>query len=125
MKKLILSLVAMMTSASLIALATGPTTIPVQPNPNKPNPPIGSTTPLSLEKVDIEATYFMGMFTFVFNEDLGNCDIEVTNIDTGEVWYASCVGISSTIVYTSGSEGQYYIYIDTDSGAYTGEYNNY
>ena len=127
MKKLILSLVAMMMSMSLLALSTGPSTIPIKPNPNpnKPNPPIGSTTPLSLEKVDIEATYFMGMFTFVFNEDLGNCDIEVANIDTGEVWYTSFAGVGSTVVYTSGSEGQYYIYIDTDSGAYTGEYNNY
>lgn len=127
MKKLILSLVAMMMSMSLLALSTGPSTIPIKPNPNpnKPNQPNGSTTPLSLVRTDIEATCSMGAITFVFNEDLGNCDIEVANIDTGEVWYASCVGISSTIVYTSGSEGQYYIYIDTDSGAYTGEYNNY
>ena len=91
----------------------------------KPTKPIGGVRPLNIYEPDIEATYSMGAITFVFNEDLGNCDIEVTNIDTGEVWYASCVGISSTIVYTSGSEGQYYIYIDTDSGAYTGEYTNY
>ena len=101
---------------------------PTNPNEDivlRPNIPKNPTQrPLSIV-TDIEATYSMGAITLVFNEDLGNCDIEVTNIDTGEVWYASCVGISSTIVYTSGSEGQYHIYIDTDCGAYSGEFVNY
>lgn len=101
---------------------------PTNPNEDivlRPHIPTNPTQqPLSIV-TDIEATYSMGAITFVFNEDLGNCDIEVTNIDTGEVWYASFAGVGSTVVFTSGNNGQYYIYIDTDSGAYTGEYTNY
>lgn len=89
-----------------------------------PQPPTSTTTPLSLNRADIEATYFMGAITFVFNEDLGNCDIEVFNINTGEVWNVSHSGIGSAIVYTSDSHGTYYIYIDTDCGGYSGEYTN-
>ena len=123
MKQLILLL--FMLAASILGFANNPQNnggnIIITPT----TPPTSGTPNRNIVSPDIEATYSMGAITFVFNEDLGNCDIEVTNIDTGEVWYTSFAGVGSTIVYTSGSEGQYYIYIDTDSGAYTGEYNNY
>ena len=122
MRTLLLSIFALIVAIPLIAQKPQPDIIPIQPPTPKPTT---GTTPLSLIVSDIEATYSMGAITFVFNEDLGNCDIEVTNIDTGEVWYASFAGVGSTVVFTSGSEGQYYLYIDTDSGAYTGEYTNY
>ena len=122
MKKLLLTVLALFVSMSLFALNLEPGYIPI--NPNKPKPPKGDTTPLSLNRADIEATYFMGAITFVFNEDLGDCDIEVFNINTGEVWNASHSGVGSAIVYTSDSHGTYYIYVDTDRGAYSGEYTN-
>lgn len=124
MKKLLLIAWALFISMSLFALNLEPEYIPIIPNPDKPNPPKGDTTPLSLNRADIEATYFMGAITFVFNEDLGDCDIEVLNINTGEVWNASHSGVGSAIVYTSDSHGTYYIYIDTDCGGYSGEYTN-
>ena len=123
MKQLILLL--FMLAASILGFANNPQNnggnIIITPT----TPPTSGTPNRNIVSPDIEATYSMGAITFVFNEDLGNCDIEVTNIDTGEVWYASCVDISSTLVYTSGSEGQYHIYIDTDCGAYSGEFVNY
>ena len=88
----------------------------------KPTKPIGGVRPRTITDSDIEATYFMEAITFVFNTDLGNCIIDVININTGDTWSASCDGIGSTSIYTSGDEGNYMIYIDTENGAYTGEF---
>ena len=123
MKRVFLILTLFVSVVNL-CLADGPkkpTEIIIKPGQPSYN---DDTRPLSLNRADIEATYFMGAITFVFNEDLGDCDIEVFNINTGEVWNASHSGIGSTIVYTSDSHGTYYIYVDTDRGAYSGEYTN-
>ena len=124
MKQYLLSLGFMMFAVASLALNNQPNSIPIRPNPDitKPIPPKDDVTPLTLDYPDIEATYFMDAITFVFNADLGNCIIDVININTGDTWSASCDGIGSTSIYTSGDEGNYMIYIDTENGAYTGEF---
>ena len=121
MKKIFIVLVAMFITFPVIA--DNPTNKPadIVILPQKPKIPSSTTRPLSVAP-DIEATYFMDAITFVFNTDLGNCIIDVININTGDTWSASCDGIGSTSIYTSGDEGNYMIYIDTENGAYTGEF---
>ena len=121
MKKIFIVLVAMFITFPVIA--DNPTNKPadIVILPQKPKIPSSTTRPLSVAP-DIEATYFMEAITFVFNADLGNCIIDVININTGDTWSASCDGIGSTSIYTSGDEGNYMIYIDTENGAYTGEF---
>lgn len=88
------------------------------------NPPIGtpSNKPRSLVEQDIEATYCDGILTVVFNENLGDSNITVTNISSGEVWSDSISGYGIATLFLSGDEGYYYIAIDTEEGQYTGEY---
>lgn len=88
------------------------------------NPPIGtpSNKPRSLVEQDIEASYCAGVLTVVFNENLGDSNITVTNISSGEVWSDSISGYGIATLFLSGDEGYYYIAIDTEEGQYTGEY---
>lgn len=88
--------------------------------PTKPKP---SIRPLSLEQPNIEAYYNGVGLTLVFNRDLGDADIVVTNLTTGEMWSDSISGICSTTILLSGDEGYYHIAIYTDSGDYIGEFN--
>ena len=114
----------------LILLAVATNALCYADNPSGQNPPkdiiidpiIPTTRPLSFVAPDIEATYFMDAITFVFNADLGNCIIDVININTGDTWSTSCDSIGSTSLYLSGDSGNYMIYIDTENGAYTGEF---
>ena len=88
------------------------------------NPPIGtpSNKPRSLVEQDIEASYCAGVLTVVFNENLGDSNITVTNISSGEVWSDSISGYGIATLFLSGDEGYYYISIETDNGQYTGEF---
>lgn len=89
---------------------------PKQPSHNS------NTRPLSIVEPDIEASYYMGAITFVFNEDLGDCNIEVLNIATGDMWSASHSGAGATVLYTSEQSGTYLIFVDSDRGTYGGEF---
>ena len=71
---------------------------------------------------DFEATYNEDLLSIVFNNDLGNADITVTNTMTGEMWMDSVNGIGVSSIYLSDSAGYYTIYIITDSGDYVGEF---
>lgn len=109
-------------SVSFAALADNPTTPPPPKGDPVPIRPITTIPrPLSLN-VDIEATYVDGTLTFVFNVDLGNADIVVTNTTTGESWYDGVNGVGSTVITLSGDEGCYEIYIYTDCGDYSGTF---
>ena len=77
--------------------------------------------PLSLRS-DIEASYFNGALTVVFNADLGDADIVVTNLTTGDMWSNSVSGVGATTLLLSGEEGYYEILIYTDCGEYSGEF---
>ena len=90
--------------------------LPIVPEPINPKP-----KPLSLLQ-DIEATYLDAEIFFVFNVDLGNADIVVTNTTTGESWYDGVNGVGSTVITLSGDEGCYIINVYTDSGEYYGEF---
>lgn len=94
--------------------------IPLKPY-LKPIPPVNKPIPLSLVQ-NIEANYYAGMLTMVFNVDLGNADITVVNTSTGEMWMDSVSGVGATSIYTSGNAGYYTIYIITDCGEYTGAF---
>ncbi|MBR2367351.1 MAG: hypothetical protein IKA81_01910 [Alistipes sp.] len=122
MKRIFIVLVAMFITFPVIA--DNPTNKPadIVILPQKPKIPSSTTRPLSFVAPDIEATYYMEAITFVFNADLGNCIIDVININTGDTRSASYDGIGSTSLYLSGDSGNYMIYIDTENGAYTGEF---
>lgn len=120
MKKLITLLCAILIASMAIADKPKPpqtgTPIPINPKPLNPNP-----QPLSLRS-DIEANYFNGALTVVFNADLGDSDIVVSNLTTGEMWSDSVSGVGATTLLLSGEEGYYEILIYTDCGEYTGEF---
>ena len=120
MRKLIILLSAILIAS--VAIADNPkppqtgTPIPINPIPINPKP-----KPLSLRS-DIEASYFNGALTVVFNADLGDADIVVSNLATGEMWSDSVSGVGATTLLLSGDEGYYEILIYTDCGEYTGEF---
>ena len=120
MKKLITLLSAILIAS--VAIADNPkppqtgTPIPINPDPLNPKP-----QPLSLRS-DIEASYFNGALTVVFNADLGDADIVVSNLATGEMWSDSVSGVGATTLLLSGEEGYYEILIYTDCGEYSGEF---
>lgn len=87
---------------------------------SKTQPPI---KPLSIVQPDIEAYYGNEMLTFIFNRELGDADIVVTNLTTGDVWRGSATGICSTTILLSGDEGYYQIVIYTDNEDYFGEFS--
>ena len=89
--------------------------IPVPPTP--PN----NGKPRSIVDSDIEATYYAGVLTLIFNNDLGNADIVVCNHDTGDVWSGSINGMGIESLLLSGDDGYYTITIYTDYGEYCGE----
>lgn len=98
--------------------STPPINIPIRGSePGKTAHP----RPLSLRS-DIEASYFNGALTVVFNADLGDADIVVSNLATGEMWSDSVSGVGATSLLLSGEEGYYEILIYTDCGEYTGEF---
>lgn len=120
MRKLIILLSAILIASVAIADNPKPTIplgpIPINPKPLNPNP-----KPLSLLS-DIEANYFNGALTIVFNADLGDADIVVSNLTTGDMWSESVSGVGAATLLLSGDEGYYEILIYTDCGEYTGEF---
>ncbi|MBR4854206.1 MAG: DUF3244 domain-containing protein [Alistipes sp.] len=89
-------------------------------NPGKS--PIPTIKPKTIVYEEIEAHYSSMVLSFVFNADLGNAHIVVTNTTTGESWYDSVNGVGVTSIMLSGDEGYYEIYIYTDRGDYNGEF---
>lgn len=120
MRKLIILLSAILIAS--VAIADNPkppqtgTPIPINPIPINPLP-----KPLSLLS-DIEANYFNGALTIVFNADLGDADIVVSNLTTGDMWCESVSGVGAATLLLSGDEGYYEILIYTDCGDYSGEF---
>ena len=120
MRKLIILLSAILIAS--VAIADNPKqTIPIDPIPINPDPLNPNPKPLSLRS-DIEASYFNGALTVVFNADLGDADIVVSNLATGEMWSDSVSGVGATTLLLSGDEGYYEILIYTDCGNYSGEF---
>ena len=120
MKKLITLLCAILIASVAIADKPKPpqtgTPIPINPTPINPKPQPKSYL------ADIEASYFNGALTVVFNADLGDADIVVSNLTTGEMWSDSVSGVGATTLLLSGEDGYYEILIYTDCGEYSGEF---
>lgn len=127
MKKIILILGVMLifsmsgfyASASTTEPVIDSITVEIKPSPSK-NP---SVKPRSIVDNDIEATYYAGVLTFLFNVDLGNATIVVCNLNTGEEWSGSTDGMGVETIVMSGDEGYYTITIYTDYGEYSGEFS--
>ena len=120
MKKLIILLSAILIASVAIADNPKPTN-PIDPIPINPIPINPIPQPLSLLS-DIEASYFNGALTIVFNADLGDADIVVSNLTTGDIWSESVSGVGAATLLLSGDEGYYEILIYTDCGEYSGEF---
>lgn len=116
----------------VIALAIDGNAMVIADNPTNTQPPIDipiqgneseTSTPWPLSLIaDIEASYYNGALTVVFNADLGNADIVVSNLTTGDTWSDSVTGVGSATLLLSGDEGYYEILIYTDGGDYSGEF---
>ncbi len=79
--------------------------------------------PRSITESDIEAYYSNEVLTLIFNKDLGDADIVVTNLATGDIWNGSVSGVCTTTIILSGEEGYYQISIRTDNEDYIGEFS--
>ena len=123
MKKAFLLLsFAFLSQTSADAQAILPTTYPglvveISPIPSRP-----VIKPRSITESDIEAYYNNEALTLVFNQDLGDADIVVTNLATGDVWNDSVSGVCTTSIILSGDEGYYQVVIYTDNEEYAGEF---
>lgn len=125
MKKvfLLLLIAAFLPLTSVVAQSNVPTLIPdlvVPIKPYKPQPPI---KPRSIVEPDIAAYYSNGAITIVFNADLGEADIVVTNLTTGDAWSDSVEGMGTTSIMLSDDAGYYTITICTEAGDYYGEFS--
>lgn len=124
MKKvfLLLLIAAFLPLTSVVAQSNDPTPNPdlvIPIKPFKPQPPI---KPRSIVEPDIEAYYSNGAITIVFNADLGEADIVVTNLTTGDAWSESVEGMGNTSIMLSDDAGYYTITIYTEAGDYYGEF---
>lgn len=116
----------------VIALAIDGNAMVIADNPTNTQPPVDvpikgdkseTLTPKPFSLIaDIEASYYNGALTVVFNADLGNADIVVSNLTTGDTWSDSVTGVGSATLLLSGDEGYYEILIYTDGGDYSGEF---
>lgn len=88
-------------------------------SPQRPKLP--GANPISLNN-DIDASYYDGVLTLMFNVDLGDADITVTNLSTGDIWWDSVSGVGATAIMLSGDEGYYEVHITTDRGEYSGAF---
>ena len=106
--------------AETLAIGDSNNTIPIPLRP-KPIP----TKPLPRQVVDcgIEAFYVDGIIILDFVENLGDADIVVTNLTTGDIWSGSASGICSTTIPLSGDEGYYQVVIYTENEEYFGEFS--
>lgn len=122
MKKffLLLLIAAFLPLTSVVAQSYVPT-----PNPDlvisiRPLRPV--IKPRSIVESDIVAYYSNDALVFIFNKDLGDADIVVTNLSTGDVWSENVEGLCTTSIMLSGDAGYYTITIQTDEGDYYGEF---
>lgn len=79
--------------------------------------------PRSITESDIEAYYSNEVLTLIFNKDLGDADIVVTNLTTGDMWNGSVSGVCTTTILLSGDEGYYQVVIYTENEEYFGEFS--
>lgn len=112
----ILSLVSV--DAQVLNLNVNPELV-ITIKPLKPKKPYN---PFSLVASDVEAYYSNEALTLIFNKDLGDADIVVTNLTTGDIWNDSVSGACSATIILSGEEGCYQIAIYSDDGDYSGEF---
>lgn len=124
MKKFTLFILSLF--ASTFVFADNPTTPPTLPPtlphiPINPSDPYPNPKPLTLD-ADIDASYYDGVLTLMFNVDLGDADITVTNLSTGDIWWDSVSGVGTTAIMLSGDEGYYEVHITTDRGEYSGAF---
>lgn len=120
MKNFFATFLAAIIATIVCAQTSNPKTdIPITP---KPNIPTSSTKPRTVLFNDIEAYYCDNTITIIFNVDLGIADISIINSITGDMYYASHNGVGCTMVNITDDTGTYQIYIDTDDGAYSGEF---
>ena len=120
MKKFTLFILSLF--ASTFVFADNPTTPPTLPQiPIGPSDPTPVPKPLTLD-ADIDASYYDGVLTLIFNVDLGDADITVTNLSTGDIWWDSVSGVGTTAIMLSGDEGYYEVHISTDRGEYSGAF---
>lgn len=121
-KTLLLLCFAFMSLSNAGAQMVLPTIYPdlvISIKPTKPKIPI---TPVSIVQPDIEAYYSNEALTLIFNKDLGDADIVVTNLTTGDMWSGSVSGVCTTTILLSGDEGYYQIAIYSDNEDYAGEF---
>lgn len=121
MKKFLLTILALIFVASGVFATTsmeGPVNIPIKPIkiPTWPRP-------RQIVETIIEAYYSDGAITIVFNADLGEADIVVTNLTTGDSWSDSVEGMGTTSIMLSDDAGYYTITIYTEAGDYYGEFS--
>lgn len=117
---LTISTLLLMSEAMAFSASDGPVII----IPNPINPPV-NTPPIRPKQVvadDITAEYNNGVLVLMFNADLGDADIVVSNLATGDSWSDSFSGYGSTTIFLSGDSGYYTIDITTDSGSYYGSF---
>ena len=120
MKQFLLTILALVFVASGVFATTSmerPVNIPIKPIkiPTWPRP-------RQIVETIIEAYYSDGAITIVFNADLGEADIVVTNLTTGDAWSDSVEGMGTTSIMLSDDAGYYTITIQTDEGDYYGEF---
>ena len=106
--------------AETLAIGDSNKTIPIPLMP-KPIP----TKPIPRQVVDcgIEAFYVDGIIILDFVENLGDADIVVTNLTTGDMWNGSVSGVCTTTILLSGDEGYYQVVIYTENEEYFGEFS--
>ena len=115
--------VALLSINSVDAQISSPTIHPDLVITIAPNGTKRPAKPRTIVVDDINAYYSNEMLTLIFNNDLGDADIVVTNLTTGDVWNDSVSGVCSTTILLSGDEGYYQISIFTENEEYFGEFN--
>lgn len=125
MKKFILALVSIVVcvsvNANTMVLSNGDTSRTIEIIIHKEQP---KNAPRSVQLPQIVCIYDSGHILMQFTRDIGSVAITVTNQTTGEQWFDfadSADGYAS--IYTSDTEGDYNIFIETDSGStYSGSF---
>lgn len=110
----------LMSEAMAFSVSDGPVIIIT--NPAGPPVNIPPIMPKQIVADDITAEYHNGVLVLMFNADLGDADIVVSNLATGDSWSDSFSGYGSTSIILSGDSGYYTIDITTDYGTYYGEF---
>ena len=120
---LLLAMMFIFSMSSFVAYASTSdpinSSITIEIKPAQPKNP--TIKPRTIVDCGIEVNYYAGALTFIFNRDLGDADIVVCNLNTGDVWSGGVSGMGIETILLSGDEGYYTINIYTDNGEYYGE----